>query len=713
MSVRAGGLAALATILSGGAMAQTPSSPPSPETAEALRASVRSFEPDYFARYNPNTALDMIQQVPGFSVFDGERVRGFGGAAGNVLINGERPSTKTDLSDLLGRIPASSVIRVDLVTGASATLDMRGQTKVVNVLVRESAAAQPVTFDATLRQTPDGRLTGQLKGSTQRSLLGGSAVLSLDLDGLARNYPGGGSFVDSGREKYLPSGASFEHGAGFSTRQPFSGAASVEYERDASWGALRLNGSYTSRNDISNRFFENFSPDAQGPRASIETGPTKTHERTYTLGGDVERQFSGASVKVITFNRRTYEDTTAKFILSDGAGAFQRATTIAPESTSGEDILRGQIDWKIGGNHSIQVAAETAYTFLESQTQFTLDTPTTTSTFFIGGSNTKVEEFRNEFQVSDVWTVSPNLIVEPGFKFEMSRIEQQVNYVAQPNLHAQRKFQYPKPSITGTWRLRPNQQLRVSYAREVAQLSFDDFVSSLELVNNQTTGGNPDLVPERTWALNAQFEQRFWKGGVLTLLGSYDQVEDVQDFVPRTVNTSSGVVIVDAPGNIGDGTRWSVGVKLSTPLDNLGIPNARVDASLSGGGSKVTDPTTLRSREFSDEFKEEWNLSFRQDFPAWKFSYGFEFSDGGPATAYRYSEASRRSRDDPDFSMFVETTRFFGLRARAGLENGLSSDFSRTRLIYNGARGASTLNRTEQSHSSNGVQPFVRISGNF
>ncbi len=94
-----------------------------------------------------------MNQVPGFSIQEGDNVRGFGGAAGNVLINGERPSTKTGLNALLQRTPAAAVVRIELVTGQSASLDMRGQTKIVNIVLRENAAVEPVNYEALVRGT--------------------------------------------------------------------------------------------------------------------------------------------------------------------------------------------------------------------------------------------------------------------------------------------------------------------------------------------------------------------------------------------------------------------------------------------------------------------------------------------------------------------------------------------------------------------------------
>src|SRR5206468_2674515 len=69
---------------------------------------VVSYPASYFASGNTNTALDMLGRLPDFRLDTGDNVRGFEGAAGNVLINGQRPSSKTDALDaILQRIPIS------------------------------------------------------------------------------------------------------------------------------------------------------------------------------------------------------------------------------------------------------------------------------------------------------------------------------------------------------------------------------------------------------------------------------------------------------------------------------------------------------------------------------------------------------------------------------------------------------------------------------
>ena len=69
------------------------------------------YTPDYFARYSPKSALDMVNQVPGFSITGGDQGRGLGEARVNVIINGERLSLKSEidrcileLDELRGRL---------------------------------------------------------------------------------------------------------------------------------------------------------------------------------------------------------------------------------------------------------------------------------------------------------------------------------------------------------------------------------------------------------------------------------------------------------------------------------------------------------------------------------------------------------------------------------------------------------------------------------
>src|SRR5688572_25788083 len=90
--LQASSLALLAaTGLASGAHAQTP------EPAEtAAESRVTTYTPADFVRFAPSNALDMLNQVPGFAIRTDVVERGLGEATGNVLVNGQRASNKSD-----------------------------------------------------------------------------------------------------------------------------------------------------------------------------------------------------------------------------------------------------------------------------------------------------------------------------------------------------------------------------------------------------------------------------------------------------------------------------------------------------------------------------------------------------------------------------------------------------------------------------------------
>ena len=58
----------------------------------AAAEGAKSYTPADFTRFSPRTALDMLRQVPGFTILEQDERRGLGQATANVLINGQRLS---------------------------------------------------------------------------------------------------------------------------------------------------------------------------------------------------------------------------------------------------------------------------------------------------------------------------------------------------------------------------------------------------------------------------------------------------------------------------------------------------------------------------------------------------------------------------------------------------------------------------------------------
>src|SRR5262245_46608022 len=93
------------------------------------------YEAAFFERFAKRTALDMVRQVPSFSFRDtNKEQRGYARAVGNVLIDGERPSAKSQtLEDILSRIPAAQVRRIEVLRGTESRAEAYGDAVLANV----------------------------------------------------------------------------------------------------------------------------------------------------------------------------------------------------------------------------------------------------------------------------------------------------------------------------------------------------------------------------------------------------------------------------------------------------------------------------------------------------------------------------------------------------------------------------------------------------
>lgn len=136
------------------AQESAPDAPPPPAPATPP-AAVETYPRAFFDRFYPQTALELLERVPGFSLDTGAELRGFAGAAGNVLVDGERPTIKAGgLEDFLSRIPADAIDRIEVTRGAQRAGETAGQGLVANVVRKPQSFAG--TWSGELERNPAG-----------------------------------------------------------------------------------------------------------------------------------------------------------------------------------------------------------------------------------------------------------------------------------------------------------------------------------------------------------------------------------------------------------------------------------------------------------------------------------------------------------------------------------------------------------------------------
>ncbi len=670
-----------------------------PATTESDDGVVR-YEQAFFATFNPVTALDMVNRLPGFSLDNGDNRRGFGGASGNVLINGERPTSKSGVSNILSRIAATNVTRIDLLRGGAANAEAPGQSVVANVVLVEGALAEPTgTWRAQVRSHRGGRISGFATGTYAFAWQGMDISLGATL---FDNWAG-----RSDRDEFLLT----PDGDLLFTRDEFGqeNYREVGLTLDIRWPASAVD-TFTLNAEIEPWIWtfneQSIVRDPDGTITGFDTGIIEERDNLEgQVGGDWERRFSDAlSFKLIGLQTFDIFNGDQLFESFD-PGAFEDATRVAIQRDSFESILRGAISYAPNENHAFDFGLEAAFNSQDSQLDVDQDDGSGAGFVAVPLSlaDTRVEELRGEAFVTDIWRVSDALTLESGLTFEASRITQT------GDAEEERTLTFWKPRFAATYAFDDLTQLRLILERDVAQLDFQEFASSVDVSDDNVDLGNPDLEPERTWSARAEFERRFAERGVVSAEIFYDAVEAVQDVVPIGPPGAR----FDAPGNLGDGTRYGIVLATDLPLDSIGVPGGLLELDYFLRRSQVDDPVTGEERRFAREPNWQFDVDFRQDIPSWDFAWGFDWHLFGDEFSYRTRELWRFDWDAGDLDAFVETTRFGGVTITAGVDNIFNQTRTRERRFFVDDRASGDLSRIEVQERSNGPLYWLRLSGTF
>jgi hypothetical protein len=593
--------AAAAQAQEAGAEAQT-ATPTSQQAADG-RPGRTVYPADYFRTFSPANALEVIRRVPGFTLDIGAQdVRGFGSAAGNVVINGARPSSKNDtLETILARIPAQRVLRVEVASGDQFGAEFAGRAQVAN-LVLSAAGGLAGNVDLELRRIWTGDIDPQ--GSVSALLRRGPSAFNL-----SAGYNNGHNFEEgSDTLTSLPSGSLFE----------FRRKTNDVYDRQAyvsgSWAldngenrTSNLNGRFATGEFELNQTNDVFPAGGQVRDDRL----TQFYEREeWEIGGDITRPLMGGAVKLVglaTRRTRVNSDISLNRIRSEVIGGFEQFTNDVRD----ERVVRLVWSRSVPNGWSIEAGAEGAYNSLDSDVQlFAIEDGGARRRIDLPIDQAVVEELRAETFINAGRSLAPNLRVDAGLTFEGSRL------TVSGDTTAERQLRFFKPRLVLDWRPFGKLRTQLALTRTVAQLDFYDFISAAELANDRVTGGNANLLPQRAWEVLATIEQPILGDGLAKLELAYQAIEQVQDRVP----TPEGF---DAPGNLGNGTLMFARATLDAPLQRFGIRGGRLTVNSTIRDSNVEDPYTLRNRFFSNFSKWELEARFRQDLGqfAWGISY--------------------------------------------------------------------------------------------
>lgn len=660
---------------------------PAPVTAAAQATpteGVISYPTSFFAAAQAANAWEMLVRLPGFALDTGDTIRGFEGGGGNALVDGQRPTSKTDpLDELLRRIPAGQIERIDLIRGGAPGIDMQGRTVIANV-VRKPGAGFRGLFAVANNHLYDGRD----QHGVRLELSGGK-------DG--RNWEGSARYgygADDGGDfgpglKVGPTGQILERsivdGESDGLQKTLTGA----YEQPLLGGKVRINGRM-----FWDKWKEEEDRTVVFPAARLVTTDDVYLREDTELGGRFNRGFGEKTqLELIAIRQTREQDITSVAVSPTDTGRFNLLRD------SSETIGRGVLKYRFDDRLSLEVGGEGAFNQLDSRTRYEENG----LPLVLPAANVTVEETRGEAFAKGTWRPVETLTLEAGLRYEASSISSAGDVALEKSLN------FLKPRFAATWQALPATQLRVRFERVVGQLNFDDFVADSSLNSGVVTAGNPDLNPEQAWVTEAAVEQRFWENGVLVLTARHSALTDVIDRAP--VFTAGGVF--DAPSNIGDGTKDELIVNLTVPLARFGLSGAQIKGEATRRWSDVTDPTTGRGREISDLRPLEWEVTFSQDLPRWKATWGVDIYGGWRETSYQFNRIDTVKLESAWVKPFVEVRLQPDLLLRVEYHNIVERGIRFTHTVHSGPRNTSPVAFIDDRDLEFGRTVYVRLRKTF
>jgi hypothetical protein len=642
--------------------------PPSAPKATATPSTNRTmqYEASFFAPFAPRTALDIARQVPGFSLDIGDsEVRGFAGAVGNVVINGARPSSKSEsLETLLSRIPASRVQRVEVGPGDLYGADYAGKGQVLNIVLSSTSG-----FD------------GEISASATRRY-NGDVIPNADVTAVLKR--GNSTFNLS-----AGTGRSDITEEGFDKLFDFNTGDLLEFRRKVNTIKQRdpfISGSWTLEHGENNAIHVNarWAPSTFKLTQTNHVVPTVGDERddfliqdydtpTIELGGDISRPLGSGAIKFVGLaTRRKRDNFDAQYFrglggepLLGGFEQFQKAKlqeTIGRLSYSQPKLL----GW------SFETGLEVAFNKLDANVDlFEFDETGVREHIDLPGDDATVQELRAEAYVNAGRSLSSNVRLDLGLRYEASKLK------VDSDADAERELRFLKPSITLDWRPGNGWHTQASLRRTVAQLDFYDFISSAELSSDRVNGGNANLVPQRAWEARLLAEKPILGDGLVKLELGYDLVSMLQDRV--LIVTDEGAF--DAPGNLGTGKRVFGTFTFDAPLSSFGLSGVRWKGNVTLQRTRVEDPIWHSQRRWSDYYPWfEWYSELRRDQGA--FSYGMAVSDRAKFTFFRTTELDSNRNMGPYGTAFAEYRPDGKTTIRLDVENLFDTAAQRNRNLY-------------------------------
>jgi len=649
-----------------------------------------TYNADFFDQFAPQSALDMIRRVPGFNLQRGSDARGFGGTAGNVLLDGARPTSKNNLEDVLKRIPATQVEKIEVLRGGLGASNAAGQSVVANIVRIEGASTGTATY--SIERAVDGTVRPRLELTYSTTLDGWETSSRLSTG--AFSNPRSAVFQDFDTDGNLTSSTT-EYRANRGEWAWYTGEAG----KDLFGGRLIINtrfGGGRPGHLLTREIFDNRLPDSSPDEFTVIDQPNTDH--AFELGANWTKT-SATNWRLGLIGLTEFESRSNPSLLTEenNRGVRTFLSDSQAERDTIESILRTTIG-KVGSSKlKPEFGAEVAYNQLISTLDLFEEDEDGVVDIDVPSANAKVAELRAEAFTNLVWQASDKLTIDGGLTWEISRLR------VTGDANSTQTFKFFKPTLTATYNFSDSVQLQVRGERQIGQLDFDDFAASNDVGVDRVLAGNPELRPDKTWRASTRLDWRFSKRGSLNVRGFVVRRTDVLE---QIVLPSGG----SGRGNAGSANFTGIDVEVVLPLGFL-LPGAQIEADYRRRWTSFFDEIIQEDRDISNRNRRKLNFRFRQDITEHQVAWGVSL-EGRFSEPKFFVDEVNFFRGNDRFSAFIETTRYFGVKMRLEFEDLSGARFESDRFFFSPTR-ADAPDGSQQRRFKPGSAIQLQITSQF
>ncbi|MCC7393983.1 MAG: hypothetical protein IT553_03920 [Sphingomonadaceae bacterium] len=665
--------------------------------ASANSSAGETYPPEYFARFSPRSALDIVNQVPNFQLDETSDDRGLGEASQNLLINGQRITGKNnDAQSALRQIAASAVVRVEVLDGAQ--LGIPGLTgRVVNVIVRQNEVRVQYRWEGQNRRNIEDQITNARVSASGR--LGATDfTLSLANDAGARRGGQGPELVRDANGNLLIDRFQLDE---FHMDNPtLTGTINRE------WGnGTILNLNLSGASELSTIHQTGLARIIASNVLRDEIFVRRYREQGVEGGGDIEFDLGGGRLKLAGLQSYAHTNIlTATRFAERTTGNPATGNRFNPVYDEGESVLRAEYGW---GSGAWLLSVEGAYNFLRTSADFAvLDAAGNFLSTPISGTDFYVDEWRGEALATRNLTLSPTFSAQITLGGEYSAIRA-TNFAPSGggSTTVTRTYFRPKGSLSLTWNASRRLRVNAAIRRRVGQLALDDFSAGVDLMNGTGTAANANLVPEQSWRVEGQVARSLGSAGSISIGGYHEWISDIVDSIP--VSPTEETI-----GNLPRAQRYGLNFRGTLLLDAIGWRGARVDVRGDFNRSRVPDPVTGRVRRISDDLIRNWAIDFRDDIPGTPIAFGGQITELIRGPIFRLDQYFRSQLARPVTTIYVEHKDVMGLTVRLSLRN-LINTYDDIRRDVSVDRRDGPLAFTERQTRNIYLIGILTISGSF